>query len=183
MNFKHHFLIAMPGMDHPLFQRSVVYVCEHNQTGAMGLIINKPLENLKVDRLLDKLDLPALREGNPCKLAQTVYNGGPISADRGFILQSNLPAVKQSDATFMPSSNQLIELAKQEQIDGEMLVTLGYCAWEKNQLEEEILANAWLTAPGCNDILFTTPINDRWLNAGKLVGVDMFSMSLSAGQA
>jgi putative transcriptional regulator len=183
MNLQHHFLIAMPAMDDPLFQRAVVYICEHSQEGAMGLIINKPMENLKVNDVLSKLDIATTLNGDQRKLAQTVYNGGPLSEERGFILQSTLSNAEQNEAALLTSSKQLLELLGQEQINGEILMTLGYCSWDKNQLEDEILANAWLTAPACNDILFSTPISERWLQAGKLVGVDMLRMSLSAGHA
>lgn len=183
MNLQHHFLIAMPGMDDPLFQRTVVYVCEHNEEGAMGLIINKPLENLKVDDVLAKLDIATTYHSDKPKLAQTVYKGGPLDEDRGFILQSNVSSKAQPDTALLTTSRQVLELLGQEPGNSDILVTLGYCSWEKDQLENEILKNAWLTAPACNDILFTTPISDRWMQAGKLIGVDMFRMSLSAGHA
>ena len=168
MNLQHHFLIAMPALQDPIFRRSVVYICEHNTNGAMGIIVNKPLENLKIEGILEKL-------------------GGPLAEDRGFILHtppSNFASsIRISDNTVMTTSRDVLETLGTDKQPSDVLVALGYASWEKGQLEQEILDNAWLTAPADLNILFKTPIADRWREAAKLIGVDILTMPGVAGHA
>jgi len=187
MNLQHHFLIAMPTLQDPLFKRSVVYICEHNADGAMGLIVNKPMENLTVEGILKKLKIvPEAREAN-IKLDKPVFSGGPLAEDRGFILHSAqktfTSSIRVSDNTIITTSRDVLEtLGTAEQPD-HVLVALGYCAWEKDQLETELLENAWLTTPANSNILFHTPIAERWREAAKSIGVDIHNIASEAGHS
>ena len=187
MNLQHHFLIAMPALQDPLFKRSVIYICEHNDEGAMGLIINKPMENLTVNGMLQKLKiLPAQR--NPLvKIDKPVFTGGPVSEDRGFILhssqQSFTSSIQVSDNTVITTSRDVLESFGTPSQPENVLVALGYCSWEKDQLENEILENAWLTTPADSHILFNTPIAERWREAGKRIGIDIHTITSDAGHA
>ena len=187
MNLQHHFLIAMPALHDPLFRRSVVYICEYNEDGAMGLIINKPLENLKVESVLEKLKINPEARDPAIRLDKPVLLGGPLAEDRGFILHtppaSFSSSIRVSDNTVITTSRDVLETLGTADQPKDVLVALGYSSWEKGQLEQEILDNAWLTAPADQNILFKTPIADRWREAAKLIDIDISTMSGVAGHA
>lgn len=186
MNLQHHFLIAMPALQDPIFRRSVVYICEYNEDGAMGIIINKPLENLQVEGILDKLKIPAEARLPEIRLDKPVMLGGPLAEDRGFILHTPpvfSSSIRISDNTVVTTSRDVLETLGTASQPSEVLVALGYASWEKGQLEQEILDNAWLTAPADMNILFKTPIADRWRDAAKLIGIDILTMPGVAGHA
>ena len=186
MNLQHHFLIAMPALQDPIFRRSVVYICEYNEDGAMGIIINKPLENLQVEGILDKLKIPAVARLPEIRLDKPVMLGGPLAEDRGFILHTPpvfSSSIRISDNTVVTTSRDVLETLGTASQPSEVLVALGYASWEKGQLEQEILDNAWLTAPADMNILFKTPIADRWRDAAKLIGIDILTMPGVAGHA
>ncbi|MFI8316018.1 YqgE/AlgH family protein [Kosakonia cowanii] len=187
MNLQHHFLIAMPALQDPLFRRSVVYICEHSEEGAMGLIINKPLENLTVEGVLEKLKIEAVERDPAIRLDKPVLLGGPLAEDRGFILHTPpgrfASSIRVSDNTVVTTSRDVLETLGTGEQPAEVMVALGYSSWDKGQLEEEILDNAWLTAPADLNILFKTPIADRWREAAKLIGIDISTMPGVAGHA
>ena len=187
MNLQHHFLIAMPGLQDPLFKRSVVYICEYNDDGAMGIIINKPLENQKVEGVLDKLKIKPEGRDPAIRLDKPVFVGGPLAEDRGFILHTPpdnfSSSIRISDNTIITTSRDVLETLGTPTQPSEVIVALGYSSWEKGQLEEEILENAWLTAPADLNILFKVPIADRWREAAKLIGIDIQTMPVDAGHA
>lgn len=186
MNLQHHFLIAMPALQDPIFRRAVVYICEYNEDGAMGIIINKPLENLQVEGILDKLKIPAEARLPEIRLDKPVMLGGPLAEDRGFILHTPpvfASSIRISDNTVITTSRDVLETLGTAEQPSEVLVALGYSSWEKGQLEQEILDNAWLTAPADMNILFKTPIADRWRDAAKLIGIDILTMPGVAGHA
>lgn len=187
MNLQHHFLIAMPMLQDPLFRRSVVYICEHNADGAMGLIVNKPMENLTVEGMLKKLDIAPEPRDPASRLDKPVFCGGPLAEDRGFILHSAqstyASSIRVSDNTVITTSRDVLETMGTAAQPQQVLVALGYCAWEKDQLESELLENAWLTAPANSNILFRTPIADRWREAAKSIGIDIHNITSDAGHA
>ena len=184
---EHHFLIAMPALQDPIFRRSVVYICEHNPEGAMGIIINKPLENLKIEGILEKLKITPEPRDESIRLDKPVMLGGPLAEDRGFILHtppSNFTSsIRISDNTVMTTSRDVLETLGTDKQPSDVMVALGYSSWDKGQLEQEILDNAWLTAPADLNILFKTPIADRWRDAARLIGVDILTMPDVAGHA
>ena len=154
--------------------------------GAMGIIINKPLENLQVEGILDKLKIPAEARLPEIRLDKPVMLGGPLAEDRGFILHTPpvfSSSIRISDNTVITTSRDVLETLGTAEQPSEVLVALGYSSWEKGQLEQEILDNAWLTAPADMNILFKTPIADRWRDAAKLIGIDILTMPGVAGHA
>lgn len=187
MNLQHHFLIAMPALQDSIFRRSVVYICEYNDEGAMGIIINKPLENLQVEGILEKLKIVPEPRNPEIRLDKPVMLGGPLAEDRGFILHTPpsdfSSSIRISDNTVVTTSRDVLETLGTDRQPGNVLVALGYSSWEKGQLEQEILDNAWLTAPADQNILFRTPIADRWREAAKLIGIDIVTMPGVAGHA
>lgn len=195
MNLKHHFLIAMPALQDPFFRRSVIYICEHSPEGAMGIIVNKPLETLTVKNFLQKLKIKSisnkakLRKNNFVdRLEKIVFVGGPLAADRGFILHSAQSSIYASsiyisENTVITTSRDVLETIGTIKQPENLLVALGYCAWKKNQLENEILENIWLTTPATNNLIFETPIANRWYEAAKTIGVNIYTINCNVGHA
>jgi putative transcriptional regulator len=168
-----HFLVALPSMEDTNFSKSVVYIYEHNEEGAMGLIINKPLTMLLKD-VLQHLNISTELE----KIAtQHVMMGGPIGQEHGFVLYE-----EDSDIYLSSSKETLIAIAHDEGPKN-YLVTLGYAGWQSGQLELELQRNDWLIVPGDNKILFDTPIEERWRATALLIGVDILKMSSQTGHA
>lgn len=187
MNLQHHFLIAMPSLEDPYFRRSVIYICEHNEDGAMGLVINKPVEEFTVEKVLHKLKIaPDLRDP-AIRLDRPVFAGGPLADDRGFILHTPrkgfASSIQISGSTMITTSKDVLETLGTREQPEQVLVALGYAGWEQGQLEQELLDNSWLTAAASEQILFQTPIADRWRDAAKGLGIDIHSIALQAGHA
>lgn len=187
MNLQHHFLIAMPGLDEPTFKRSVIYVCEHNEDGAMGLVINKLVDDFTVENVLDKLEITPTPRDPAIRLDRPVFSGGPLADDRGFILHTPRPgfgsSIQISATTMITTSKDVLETLGTPDQPKDVLVALGYAAWEQGQLEKELLDNAWLTIEANNDILFRTPIAERWREAAKMIGIDVGQLATHAGHA
>ncbi len=187
----HHFLIAMPGLEDPTFAKSVVYVCEHSERGAMGLIINKPSE-LSLKHLFEKVELPLRRED---LLQAKVLMGGPVQGERGFVLHE--PEV--TDATpqdplyaatlsvpgglAMTTSKDVLEAIANGSGPQRVVVTLGYASWGEGQLESEIGENSWLTVEADPAVIFDTPIEQRYDKALGLLGLQSWMLSSEAGHA
>ncbi|QWA11990.1 YqgE/AlgH family protein [Sodalis ligni] len=187
MNLQHHFLIAMPSLQDPLFKRSVIYICEHNDEGAMGLIINKPVEQFTVESVLLKLKIMPVERDPAIRLDKPVFAGGPLADDRGFILHTPKEgfgsSIAISEETMITTSKDVLETLGTAQQPQDVLVALGYAGWEKGQLEDELLENAWLTIPADSEILFRTPIASRWRDAARKLGIDMHNIANEAGHA
>lgn len=187
MNLQHHFLIAMPGLEEPLFKRSVVYVCEHNEDGAMGLVINKLVDDFTVKNVLDKLDINPTPRDPAINLDRPVFSGGPLADDRGFILHTPRSgfgsSIQISDQTMITTSKDVLETLGTPDQPKDVLVALGYAAWEQGQLEKELLNNSWLTIEASSDIIFRTPIAERWREAAKMIGIEISQLATHAGHA
>jgi len=187
MNLQHHFLIAMPSLDDPQFKRAVVYICEHNEEGAMGLVINKPIEQFTVESVLEKLNIAPVARDPAIRLDRPVFSGGPLAEDRGFILhtprESFGSSILISDQTMITTSKDVLETLGTLDQPEEVLVALGYASWEQGQLEKELLDNAWLTSEASVDILFHVPVADRWREAGRRLGIDIANIATQAGHA
>ena len=172
-----------------MFRRSVVYICEHNDDGAMGLIVNKPMDNLTVEGMLKKLKIEIASDARDpaIKLDKPVFSGGPLDDDRGFILHTPREgfgsSIRISDCTMITTSKDVLETLGTPDQPKDVLVALGYAAWEQGQLEKELLENSWLTIEANSDILFHTPIADRWREAAKMIGVDVGQLATHAGHA
>jgi len=183
-NLTHHFLIAMPNMADPNFARTLTYIAEHNDQGALGVIVNRPIE-LDIPALFERIDIPLTSEGYN---GQPVYFGGPVQTDRGFVLhrpagdwQSTL---KVSDSIALTSSRDVLQAVGSTGEPREILIALGYAGWAAGQLEQELADNAWLTVPADDmSIVFDLPPEERFVAAMQALGVDYASLSEVAGHA
>jgi putative transcriptional regulator len=205
-SLENQFLIAMPSLDDGYFNKTVTYICEHNDEGAMGLIINMPVNITLFDLLkqieendkeqasgdettLESEESPGTLE-NIClknSLEQLVLSGGPISQNRGFVLHRTQSGWKSSlalndDIMITTSKDILLSLGTEKQPD-QFMVTLGYAGWGPGQLETELQANSWLTIDADSDILFNTPIEQRWQKATEKLGIDIAHLSSDIGHA
>ncbi len=181
-SLKAQFLVAMPSLADPHFDRAVTLMCEHDPAGAMGLIINRPTE-LRVSAMLEHLgvDHPGLEEDPP------VYWGGPVQPERGFVLHAEAgdweSTVAIGDSLFLSASRDILAAIGSGLGPSRYLVVLGYAGWGPGQLEEEILRNSWLNTPLDIAILFDTPASERWAAATRLLGVDTTALAGDAGHA
>lgn len=178
-----HLLIAMPAMEDPNFHRTVTYICEHSQQGALGLVINRPLE-LKLGMVFEQL---ALDVASPGAADRPVLQGGPVQPERGFVLhdspQTYDSTINVGDTIFVTTSQDILAAVAAGHGPARMLFTLGYAGWAAGQLEQEISANAWLSVPASPQIIFETPFEQRWQAAAHLLGVDLANLSGVAGHA
>ena len=192
INLTHHFLIAMPGLEDENFSKSVVYMCEHSTKGAMGLIINKP-GAITLRHLFDKVELPLRRDD---LMQAQVLQGGPVQTERGFVLHDPMlldnkdkdEAVYASTLTVpgglaMTTSRDVLEALSNGSGPRRVLVTLGYASWGEGQLESEIGENSWLTVEADSDIIFETPLEQRYERALALLGLQPWMLSPDAGHA
>jgi putative transcriptional regulator len=183
MNLVGHFLISMPAMQDPNFAGTVIYVCEHNAKGALGLVINRPTE-LTVNRLFEKIDLKLEIEliGHA-----PVYYGGPVQTDRGFVLHTPSDKFSSSlqveESLALTTSKDVLEAMSRGEGPLQTLITLGYSGWGEGQLEQEIAQNAWLTVKANADIIFNTPHEERFARAMQLLGIDPARIAPGAGHA
>lgn len=177
----------MPGMGDDTFARSVVYLCEHNEKGALGLVINKPID-IKLKNLFQKVELPLDRE----ELAeQPVYFGGPVQTERGFVLHEKLgdghtpynSTLSVPGGLAMTTSKDVLEALAEGTGPARVLVTLGYSGWQPGQLEDELGRNGWLTVDADPKVIFDTPIEQRYDTALALLGIDPRMLSQEAGHA
>ena len=188
MNLTNQFLIAMPGMGDDTFAGAVVYLCEHTENGALGLVINKPID-IKLSTLFQKvelsLDSAALGE-------QPVFYGGPVQTERGFVLHERLGDAESpySSSTLsvpggleMTTSKDVLEALSAGAGPRRLLVTLGYSGWAAGQLEDELGRNGWLTVDATPEIIFDTPVEQRYDRAVALLGFDPRMLSPEAGHA
>lgn len=178
-----HFLIALPTLQDPNFSRTVTYICEHTNEGTMGIIVNRP----SALQLTDILHHMGIEETPDTPADMRIFIGGPVQEDRGFLLHS--PA-KRWDSTLVitddlavTTSQDLVKaLAKNEGPDN-ILFALGYAGWGPGQLEQELQQDAWIFGPASDEILFHTPVEQRWEAAAKLAGVDVNLISNIGGHA
>jgi putative transcriptional regulator len=183
VNLTHHFLIAMPAMVDPHFANSLTYVCEHNPDGALGIVVNKPID-MTLSALFEQIEIPlddaTLREA-------AVHFGGPVQIDRGFVLHRPLgnwqSTLAISDDIGLTTSKDVLEAVARGEGPASVLVSLGYAGWSAGQLEQEIAQNAWLTVEADADVLFETPVEARLPAAMRLLGIDFSRLSDSVGHA
>ena len=187
IDLTNQFLIAMPGMADENFAGSVVYLCEHNEKGALGLVINKPIE-ITLKNLFEKVEL-ALERAELA--AQPVFFGGPVQTERGFVLHEKLAddAIRFSSTLSVPgglemtTSKDVLEALATGDGPKRILITLGYSGWSPGQLEDELSRNGWLTVDADPAIIFDTPVEQRYERALALLGFDPRMLSQQAGHA
>jgi putative transcriptional regulator len=187
VSLAHHFLIAMPAMADPNFSRTLTYICEHNAEGALGVIVNRPMD-MSMATLFERVNI-SLENGESEEFfaRQPIYFGGPVQTDRGFVLhrpsgewQSTL---KVSHDMALTSSRDILQNMSEKREPHEVLITLGYSGWSAGQLEWELSQNAWLTVAAEPQIIFGMAPEDRLPAAMKLLGVDFANLSDVAGHA
>ncbi len=187
VNFTNQFLIAMPGMGSDTFAGSVIYLCEHNAKGALGLVINKPID-ITLRSLFEKVELTLDR----ADLADTpVYFGGPVQTERGFVLHEAVDAeqtaysssLKIPGGLEMTTSKDVLEALSTGAGPKKILVTLGYSGWSAGQLEDEMGRNSWINVDAAPAIIFDTPVEQRYDKALSLLGIDPRMLSQEAGHA
>ena len=184
MDLAGQILIAMPGMADPRFERSVVLLCAHSEEGAMGLIVNKPLEELSFSGLLEHLNIPLGPEGRDIR----VHFGGPVERGRGFVLHSS--DWEASGATLavpggfgMTATLDILEALARGEGPEQALLALGYSGWGPGQLEAEIARNDWLTCDAPEGVLFGADDGAKWSAALRGMGIDPLTLSAAAGRA
>jgi len=187
IDLTNQFLIAMPGMADDTFAGTVVYLCEHTERGALGLVINKPID-IKLKNLFEKVELSLDR----AELAeQPVYFGGPVQTERGFVLHEKQGADASAYSSTMSvpgglemtTSKDVLEALSSGAGPSKILVTLGCSGWQAGQLEDELGRNGWLTVDADPAVIFDTPIEKRYDRALSLLGFDPRMLSQEAGHA
>lgn len=183
INLTDHFLIAMPALDDPYFSKSLIYIAEHNEQGALGIIVNRPID-MSLATLFEKIDVP-LQTSELANLP--IFFGGPVQTDRGFVLhrpvgewQSTL-AINQNVG--LTSSRDVLQAVARDGQPREIMVTLGYSGWAAGQLESELAQNAWLTVAADPHILFDLPYEDRLPSAMEMLGINIAYLAAHAGHA
>ncbi len=177
-------LIAMPGMGDPRFEKSVVFICAHSEDGAMGLIVNKPTPDLKMDDLLEQLRIPT-GEGSK---GINVYFGGPVEHGRGFVLHSGDYQAREAtlvvdDRFAMTATQEVLEAIARGTGPRASMLMLGYAGWGPGQLEQEIMHNGWLVVDASPELVFNPDNGGKWEAALAALGVDPVSLSAAAGRA
>ena len=190
-SLKNHFLIAMPDLLDPNFYQSVTYIIEHDEQGAMGMVINHPL-NVDFDELFAQLDIPIENsessQGNNNYMGnKKVISGGPVQIERGFIIHSPHGSwgatMMLSDEIALTTSQDILSAISKNKGPSDVEVILGYAGWEAGQLDHEMLENSWLSVKACPEILFHTPHAKRWKAAAKLIGIDISQLSSETGHS
>jgi len=183
-NLSGHFLIAMPDLQDPNFNRTVTFICEHNENGAFGIIINRQVD-ASVGEVLSQLNISPV-EGNPYA-KNNVFIGGPVEIERGLILHSSegewSTTLIEIDGIAVTSSLDIMRAIANGEAPKKFLVSIGYAGWGPGQLEQEIVSNAWLNGPADSKIIFDTPVDERWGAAAALLGVDLTLLSHEVGHA
>ena len=188
INLTNHFLIAMPGLSDELFGRSVVFMCEHSERGALGLVINKPSDIL-LPRLFEKVDLPMGRDDLN---ELPVFQGGPVQTERGFVLHDAVSGEGESvyastlsilGGLEMTTSKDVLEAMASGAGPRRVFVSLGYASWGQGQLESEITENSWLTVEADPSVIFDAPVAERYERAMALLGLQPWMLSPDAGHA
>ena len=177
-------LVAMPALGDPRFERSVILICAHSDAGAMGLIVNKPLNQLSFSDMLTQLDIPRAPDGRDIR----VHFGGPVERGRGFVLHSGDYAGGPSTLRFggcfgMTATLDVLEALARGEGPREALLALGYAGWGPGQLESEIGRNDWLTSDPAPELIFACDDRAKWLAALRAMGIDPLSLSSQAGRA
>ena len=183
INLTRHFLIAMPAMADPNFAHTLTYVCEHNKDGALGIVVNRPID-MKLSALFEQINVPladrALRE-------TLVHFGGPVQLDRGFVLHRPLGTWQSTlaigDDMGLTTYKDVLEAVGRGDGPSDVFISLGYAGWEAGQLESELAQNAWLTVEADAGVLFDVPPERRLPAAMQLLGIDLAQLSEDVGHA
>ena len=173
----------MPSLEDGNFSQSVTYICEHDENGALGITINRPID-IQLKEIFAQLNIEALHSDTG---EQFIFIGGPVQQDRGFLLHSPHgnwdSSLKVTDSIAVTTSKDILEAIAQDNGPEKVIIALGYAGWGPGQLEYELSQNAWLSCPANEDILFNTPTEKCWEAAASLLGIDLQLLSSDAGHA
>lgn len=183
LDLTHHFLITMPAVQEGVFAGALTYICEHNENGALGVVVNRPL-SLTLGEMFEQVNIPQ----HDLRLSKMpVYFGGPVQTERGFVLhdmQKNWDStLRINDKLALTTSRDILVAMGEGDGPRNVIVTLGYAGWDQGQLEHEVSENIWLTVPASERILFDLPPEERLPAAMALLGVDYASLVEDAGHA
>ncbi|GHD69121.1 MULTISPECIES: YqgE/AlgH family protein [Jeongeupia] len=183
LDLSRHFLIAMPSLADPIFAKTLTFVCDHNDKGAMGVIVNRPV-GMTLTTLFEQIDVELHR---PDVAELPVCFGGPVQTDRGFVLHTPLgdwqSTLSVSDEMGLTTSKDILLAVGEGGGPEKMFVTLGYAGWEAGQLEAEMAQNSWISVEADPEIIFALPAEERYDAALKLLGIDVAMLSDEAGHA
>lgn len=175
------FIIAMPNLVDPNFFHTVTYLCQHNEEGALGIVINR-FAGMKLDEIFKQMNIHVTY---PAASETPVFAGGPVQQDRGFVVHTTCgswdASMEVSDSISLTTSRDVIEAIAAGEGPEKYLVALGYAGWGIGQLEKEILENAWLNTPYKWQVLFDIPVNMRWTEAASQIGIDINKLTSPAG--
>ena len=178
-----HFIIAMPGLMDENFNQAVTFICEHDDNGTFGIIINRESEISLAD-VMQQMKIPYQSDKAN---TGSVFTGGPVQANRGFVLHRPIgnwdSSLIVNDTVALTTSRDILEAIADNQGPDDNIITLGYAGWGPGQLEQEMADNTWLSCPAEEQIIFNTPIEERWQAAANLIGVDLQLLSNDAGHA
>ena len=182
-SLRDHFLLAMPTLSEGIFSHSITYICEHGESGAMGIVINQPLD-LSLGEIFEHLQIDSAADF----ASEPVMAGGPVQIDHGFVLHRRCEEtweanLKVTDEINLTTSRDILRAIAQGNGPRDHLIALGYAGWTAGQLEQELAENSWLTLPADSDIIFTTPVDQRVAAAAARLGIDMNLISGEAGHA
>ncbi|VAW55564.1 UPF0301 protein YqgE [hydrothermal vent metagenome] len=182
-NLTGHFLIAMPSLNDGIFNKAVTYICEHDESGSFGIIINQQT-NITLEQIADEMKIETSDNYNYNK---PVYMGGPVDQGRGFILHRPSgewkSSLKVNDKVALTTSKDILKALVHNEGPKDCIVALGYAGWAAGQLDEEIASNTWLSCPAGEQIIFDTPTEERWKAAANLIGIDLSLLSNDTGHA
>lgn len=182
-SLSNHFLIAMPTLSDPYFNHSVIYLCEHSEKGAVGIVINRPLD-LNLTDVFEQMEISSV---NLMANEIRVLCGGPVHPERGFVLHKPggqwRSSLEMNSEICVTTSRDILEAIAKNEGPDHMVISLGYASWTPGQLEKEIKENAWLACPVSSDIVFSLPYEQRWHAALQLIGVNSVHLSSKIGHA
>ncbi|MEP1230132.1 MAG: YqgE/AlgH family protein [Litorimonas sp.] len=183
-SYKGKLLLATPNMGDPRFTRSVIYICAHDENGAMGIIINKSKDNLKTSSLLKHIGI----DGQLCIADSPVLSGGPVDIDRGFVLHSDDyftddSSLKLSGTLVLTSTKDILNALVTCDAPQRAMLAVGYAGWDGGQLETELAQNAWLIAPADEELIFSHDLDGKWSQALRAMGIDPAALAASGGRA
>lgn len=178
-----HLLVAVPSLQQPPFTRSVTLVCQHDASGALGVVVNRPSEYSLGD-VLGQLDIPC---GDPQLAAVPVLSGGPVHAERGFVIHDDArtwaSTLEVASGLYLTTSRDILHAMAEGNGPRNVVVTLGCAGWGPGQLEQELVDNSWLAVPAGREVVFDVPLDQRWQAAAGLIGVDLSRLADYGGRA
>ena len=182
-NLTGHFLIAMPSLNDGFFNQAVTYICEHDEKGSFGIIVNQQT-NITLKQIAKEM---AIETENNYADKQTVFIGGPVDQGRGFILHRPpgnwRSSLKVNNNVALTTSKDILQAIVKNEGPEDSIVALGYAGWAAGQLDNEMASNTWLSCPADEQIIFNTPVDERWKAAAKLIGIDLSLLSSDTGHA